>query len=239
MTLFHHLFATAIPVLAGFGCLSLLGRPGIDHRPAGEQLGLSYLAGIVIIAVEMWVLGRLGIALSLSTLLLLQAVPAAILGARLYRRRGRAPAGGSIVPHPSLPDTGWQWLLVALIGSKLVYVLVVNMNELFRPNDAFKGALALARYTFLEGQYAGFALPAGYPAFPGLVLAWFGIAGGGWNEFAVNLAHFNYYGALLLLFHANLRACTGKSAALTGAYLLSAFPLVLMHAALAGYADLP
>jgi len=239
MTLLHHLLATAVPLVSGFGFLSLLGRPGIGLRRVGEQVGLSYLAGMVIIASEMWVLGRLGVTLSLFTILLLQCVPLALLGVRLVRRRSSGLFPASLLPRVVLPKKGWQWLLVALIASKLLYVLVMNLNGLLRPNDAFRVALVLARYTFFEGNYTGFALPEGYPALPGLMLAWFGLAGKGWNEFAINLAHFNYYAVFLLLFHANLRACAGVSGGLIGAYLLSAFPLVLVHAALVGYADLP
>ncbi|MDP3938061.1 MAG: hypothetical protein Q8R92_07980, partial [Deltaproteobacteria bacterium] len=123
--------------------------------------------------------------------------------------------------------------------SKLVYVLVMNLSELIRGADAFRVSLVLAKTMYFDGSRAGFALPQGYPPAPGLVLAWFEMLHGRWNEYAVSLAQWNYYAAMLLLFHAGLRRLVSRSLSLVGVYLLSAFPLFLTHAALAGYADLP
>ncbi len=70
-------------------------------------------------------------------------------------------------------------------------------------------------------------------------MSWFGMALGKWNEYGLNLAYFNYYLVLLSLFYVNLYLKTGKMIGLICTYILSAFPLLLNHSVMAGYADLP
>ncbi len=239
MTLLAHLLATAWTTLSGLGLVSLLRRPGMDARSPGERIALGYLAGILFTGLGMLLLAAAGLRVTPAAVWLLQAPAVALfLHDRIRRRRAAVTP-----PSPPRPEARrrapWEWILLALIFAKLAWVLSMNLTDLFRTDDAFKCALGLARHTYDWGTPAGYPLPPGYPMVPGLVLAWFGMCGGRWDEFGVNLAHWNYYAALLLLFHENLRARVGAQAALVGTYLLSGFPLLLVHAVSAGYADLP
>ena len=233
MTLLTHLLLTAVTTLAGLGLLSLLRRPGMDGRRPGERIALGFLVGILFVGLGIQVLSAAGARISATILWLLQAPAVALFVLdRIRHRRGPTmPAARRRAP--------WEWILLALIASKLAWVLSMDLTDLFRTDDAFRCALGLARHVHDAGTPAGYSLPPGYPGLPGLVLAWFGMGGGRWDEFGVNLAHWNYYAALLLLFHENLRARAGDRAALIGTYLLSGFPLLLVHAVSAGYADLP
>jgi len=243
MTLFFHLLATAVTILSGLGLLSLLRRPGIRARALSERIGLGYLVGIVFVACEILLLGKVGARVSPAMLYVLQVPAVALFAIDRAKRRGRpvgSPAAPAVTREPGrLRRAGWAWIVLALIGTKLAWVLSMNLTDLLRTDDAFRCALGLARHVRDAGTIAGFDLPPGYPRLPGLILAWFGMSGGGWNEFAVNLAHWNYYAVFLLLFHANLRARTGAAESLLGTYLLSGFPLLLVHAVMVGYADLP
>lgn len=240
MTLLLHAAATFLVLLTGFALLTALRRPGAAAPGWGEAAALSYLLGAMAIAVSMELLDRLSIPVRPLGLLVLPGAPTAMLLARGFLRRREIaffPAGRPLDAFRGRRP--WEWLLMALLASKLLYVLAMNLAELLRANDAFKVSLAVARTVYFEGSRADLALPGGYPPFPGLILGWFELLHPTWDEFALNLAHWNYYAALLLLVYAGLRRYTGRSIALAGAYALSALPLLLTHAALSGYADLP
>jgi hypothetical protein len=239
MIVLHHFMATSVAALSGFCVISMLRWPGLGSRSLGEQAGLSYLVGIILIAGEMAMLDSLGVPVNYRLLLLLQLVPVSLPVLRFALSRGRWRPGFHRVPGWPLVKRWWAWFLVVLIASKLLYVFVMNLTEWLRVSDAIMVCLGLAKHVFYEQTSAGYRLLPGYPRTPGLILAWFALAQKGWTEAGVNLAHFNYYAVFLLLFHANLRRCVGRAEALIGAYVLSAFPLILNHAILVGYVDLP
>ena len=242
-TVLLHIFATVVPTVAGFCLLGLLRWPGLGgQRSWPEQIGLSYLFGLFLIAIEINLFGLLGLPLSLAALLVAQLVPTGLFGLRLATSNPRLSYQRprlTSVRWLQFSDSWWKWILAALICLKLVYVLSMNLTELRRTDDAFTWQLSLSKHTYFESDHSGFVMERGYPKTPGLALTWFALAHGSWNEFAVNLCFFNYFAVLLLLFYANLRALVGTNAALCGTYLLSAQPLLANHAILIGYADLP
>lgn len=239
MTVIGHIFATAVAALTGFGWLSLLRRPGLGARTIYEVAGLSVLVGMMILAIEIHLLGRLGIPLSLGAMLALQVPPLALAAARLtvwktppaLRLNARLATFGAL--------RWWEWALLALIVSKIVYVYAMNLTELRRTDDAFTWALSLAKHTYYEGSHAEFVMGRNYPKFPGLMMVWSALARGTWDEFAINLTYFNLFAGFLVLFYANVRARASRGVALASTYLLSGLPLLVNHAVLVGYADLP
>ncbi len=240
MTLLVHLLATAATTLSGLGLLSILRWPGVGARSPGERIALGYFAGMIYVGLGSLLLASAGVRITTASLWLLQAPALALLLRDRNRRRARGKAPGSVPAREGRRRAGWEWVLLALIGAKLAWVLAMDLTDLFRTEDAFQCSLGLARHLHDRGTPADYGLlPPGYPRIPGVLLAWFGMCGGVWNEFGVNLAHWNYYAAFLLLFHENLRALAGRRPALVGTYLLSGFPLLLVHAVSAGYADLP
>ncbi len=230
--------ATGVATISGFCLLSLLRWPGMITRVVYEQAALSYLVGLAVIGFETLVLGYLGIAASLSTLLLLQIVPLVIFLVVFKRRAGRILFKTNMNLESLWSHRPWQWLLIALIASKLVYIATINLASLHRSDDAFQWAIGLAKATYYAQSHAGYAMHFDYPKLPGLQLHWFGVWFRDWNEFGINLSHFNYFLALLLLFYANLRASVGKSASILGVYLLSTLPVLVAHSVIVGHVDL-
>lgn len=238
MTVVTHILATLVALAVGFSLLSWLRWPGMTSRSLFEQLGLSYIVGLWLITLEIFVFGHIGVPASLTTLLLAQLAPAALLAARFVVWKGRPLFRANIDWRGLWRRRGWQWLLIVLIASKLIYVGAMNLSELRRTDDAFTWAISLAKHTYFEQNHTGFTMAYSYPKFPGLALSWFEMCRGQWNEFALNLPYLNYVFFFLLLFYANLRRHTSRSAALIGAYIATAFPLVLNHAVLVGYNDM-
>ncbi len=234
-----YILATAVAVATGFCLLALLRWPGLSTRPIYEQLALSYLVGLPTIALETYMLGYLGVRASLLTLLPLQLVPIGLLLVCRMRSKDRAFFRMNMTMSDLFRRPWWQWLLIVLIVSKLTYVATMNATSLARSSDAFKCALGLAKATYETGNHLYFTMPGNYPKLPGLMIHWFGAWHHEWNELAINGSHFNYYLALLLLFYANLRVRIGVSGSVVGVYLLSMFPILLAHAVMVGYVDLP
>ena len=241
MIILGHIFATLVPAAAGFCLLGLLRWPGTARRSWGEQIGLSYLAGLLLIAIEINSLGLLGVPLSLGALLTAQLVPIGLFVWRLAAATNRPYRLPRFNPEwqRSLPSSWWKWLLGALIALQVGYVLSMNLTEIRRTDDAFTWQLSLGKHTYFERSHVGYEMQRDYPRTPGLAVAWFAIAQGAWDEFAINLCFFNYFSVFLLLFYAHLRDAAGAAVALIGTYLLSTQPLLVNHAILIGYADLP
>lgn len=240
MILIHHLAATILVIGLGLSLLSVLRRPGIETMGWGEFLAVSYLLGVMAMAGSMELLDRLSVPVRPLALLLFPGIPAVLLlGRRVRESRaaGLFPAAGPLDAFRE--RRGWEWLLIVLIAAKLAYVLTMNLAGLLRSSDAYVLTLPVAKAIHYFGSRSAIALPSGYPPFPGLILGWFGLLHRRWDEFAINLAYWNYYAALLCLFHAGLRRYAGRGLALAGTYLLSSLPLLLAHAVLIGYADLP
>ena len=241
-TLLGHIVATLVPAVSGFCLLGMLRWPGTAHRAWAEQIGLSYLTGLLLIGIEMNICGLVGIPVSLGAILGLQLVPVGLFVRRLATATPRLPYAAPRFDRACLRPlraSWWKWILAVLIALELGYVLSMNLTEIRRTDDAFTWQLSLSQHTYHERSHVDFEMLREYPKLPGLVLAWFAVARGGWDEFAINLCFFNYCAVLLLLFHANLRAAAGATVALLGTYLLSAQPLLVNHAVLIGYADLP
>ncbi len=241
MILISYIFSTSLAVIAGFSLLSLLRWPGIAARSLGEQYALSYLVGIMLIGVEMSLLDCFGIPVRQGTIVWLQLIPLLVYCLQCVYQK--------TIPLASLPGavknafsgmrfscSWWQWLLIFLIATKILYVFGMNVADLQRSDDSFTVLLSLAKHTYYHQGSAGFAVHQ--PHIPGFIMAWFGMGIGEWNEYNLNLIYFNFYVALLVLFYANLAAHIGKSGALIGVYILSSFPLLLNHSVMTGYADM-
>jgi hypothetical protein len=239
-TILAHVLATLFVVAVGGGLLACLPRPD-GPRHWAERLGTAYLLGAMLLSVELLAMGRfghVGVATTLAA-----NVPLAL--AALWRLgRARAAGQASLLGPPPLATSRerwawWHWALAAGVGVKLAWVAVMNLSELRRTDDAFAYALALARHVFAERSCADFAMARDYPKCPGLLIVYFMLARGEWNEWTINLAYGNWLVALLAAFYGNLRASLPRGMALAATYALTAMPLFLNHAVMAGYADLP
>ncbi len=153
----------------------------------------------------------------------------------------------------------WKVTLLAAGALSVAYRGWLALREiLLRPTypwDAWDAWAVKSKTWFLLGHYAPFVSatswitsaagadytgPAwSYPAALAWVQIWFASAAGGWIEPLVNLPWFALWVGLLLAHYGQWRALglsTLRAAAF--AYVLASLPLLMVHVALAGYADL-
>jgi hypothetical protein len=171
------------------------------------------------------------------------------------RRRAAIP----VVVAGAAPLEKWKIILLAAGLLSVLFRGYLALREiLLRPTfpwDAWDAWAVKSKTWFLLGHYAPFvsathwiAAPAGteytgpawsYPAALAWLQIWFASAAGGWIEPLVNLPWIALWIGLLLAHYGQWRAL-GLSAlrAAAFAYVLASLPLLTVHVALAGYADL-
>jgi hypothetical protein len=153
----------------------------------------------------------------------------------------------------------WKIALAAVALTSLVWRGWIAWQEiLLRPTfpwDAWDAWAVKSKTWFLLGHYAPFVsmrdwlaqVPAdaytgpgwSYPASLGWMQVWCASAGGDWVEPMVNLPWLALWIGLLLGHYGQWRALgLERTRALAFVYLLGSLPLIDVHVALAGYADL-
>ena len=173
-------------------------------------------------------------------------------------RRGRALQQAPVFAHGQEVDK-WKSALLALAVASLLWRSWIALREiLLRPTfpwDAWDAWAVKSKVWFLLGHYAPFVSmhdwlmhpltenytgPAwSYPATLGWIQVWFASAAGAWIEPLLNLPWFALWLGLLLGHYGQWRALGfGRMRALAFVYFLGSLPLVVVHVALAGYADL-
>jgi hypothetical protein len=177
-------------------------------------------------------------------------------------------AAGSFVWHRRVRPTvvyecanGKKWITVLLcvaIASLAWRGWTALREILLRPTypwDAWDAWEVKSKTWVLLGHYAPFvpieewlhqptresytSIAWGYPSMLAWMQVWFGGAAGGWIEPLVNLPWFALWVGLLLAHYGQWRALgIARNPALAGTYVLGSLPLLDVHVALAGYADL-
>jgi hypothetical protein len=181
----------------------------------------------------------------------------AALAAFVARRRSRS----SILPRQYKVENANKWTIgfLAVALASLVLRGWLMLREIWlRPTfpwDAWDAWAVKSKTWFLLGHYAPFvsmpdwlAQPGrelytgvawAYPATLAWMQVWFASAAGGWIEPQVNLPWFALWIGLLLGHYGQWRALgVSRVIALSGMYALGSLPLLDVHVALAGYADL-
>jgi hypothetical protein len=191
----------------------------------------------------------------------LRAAPAlavlATIAAVVAWRRARAP----VPPRLCKVENANKWIRVLLAAAlaSLVFRGWLMLREVWlRPTfpwDAWDAWAVKSKTWFLLGHYAPFvsmpdwlAHPAqelytgiawAYPATLAWMQVWFASAAGGWIEPQVNLPWFALWIGLLLAQYGQWRVLgLDRTRALAAMYALGSLPLLDVHVALAGYADL-
>jgi hypothetical protein len=186
--------------------------------------------------------------------LALFAVAAGFIAWRRGRMQLHAP-----LPDPEQEVDKWKSAFLALAFASLVWRSWIALREiLLRPTfpwDAWDAWAVKSKVWFLLGHYepfvpmrdwlqhpatADYTGPAwSYPATLGWIQVWFASAAGGWIEPLLNLPWFALWSGLLLGHYGQWRALGfSRMRALAFVYFLGSLPLVIVHVALAGYADL-
>ncbi len=193
----------------------------------------------------------------------LRAAPAlvvlATIAAVVAWWRARAPASPQTQPNKVENANKWIRVLLAIALASLVFRGWLMLREIWlRPTfpwDAWDAWAVKSKTWFLLGHYAPFvsmpdwlAHPAqelytgiawAYPATLAWMQVWFASAAGGWIEPQVNLPWFALWIGLLLAHYGQWRALgLDRMRAVAAMYALGSLPLLDVHVALAGYADL-
>ncbi len=253
-------------VLAGLLVLVLLGA-GLQRclagRPTASAGGWLAFAGY---AVVLGLVG-VGFVMRLPSMLGIEALPAwrwawpalpAVLAWLLARPVARLLGGAPAAPVAVAWPPASPWLVLAVLSLLALRLAWIIDEAWLRPLfgwDAWLAWSAKAKAWSLAGEAVEFApaqvwleQPPGsarislahhYPELLSWIEVWLASLAGGWRESAINLA----WPALWL---AMLAGCAGQwrvlgaspTAAALGAYGLGSLPLLTVHAALPGYADM-
>jgi hypothetical protein len=257
------LFATALPWLLGIAMLQALDWPRNEASGVATALrvGFGYIVGAVALTLWMRVLSVVGIGFGRASIALPMLAFAAALVVYAVRVRRRPMARfGEALRTLAMPELGrwqrvvWALLLIWLFARFGLLAAEIGWRPLY-PWDAWTQWATKARVWYELGHMAPFvnsptwlAGTAGayfdaspnYPATMPLLQAWTCIALGRWDDSAMNWPWLAILISLTVAVYGVLRAeGVASVAALFGAYLVASLPLLDVHTALAGYADLP
>jgi len=256
-------FSLALPMALGASALFVLDWPRADNAAGSAALrcGYGYIIGALLLTFWMRGLsaaglrfGWLSIGLPLFAIITLMIVWAARRG-RISLPAIRATLTALVAP----PMAFWQRVLwIALIALLLVHFALMAAEVAWRPLypwNAWVQWATKARVWYEFGHIVPFvradvwlagadgAYFDAAPNDPGtvpLLQVWTSVALGRWDDSAMNWPWLAILAALVAAVYGALRGeGVAPLLALSGAYLLASLPLVDVHVALAGYADLP
>jgi hypothetical protein len=256
-------FSLALPLALGASILLVLDWP--HARDAGGsaalRCGYGYIIGALLLTFWMRGLSAAGlrfgwISISLPLLALTVALMTwAVRSGRISLAALRSALTALIAP----PLVRWQRMLwIALIVWLVIHFALMAGEVAWRPLypwDAWVQWATKARVWYELGHLAPFVradvwlagangayfdASPNYPATVPLLQVWTCVTLGRWDDSAMNWPWLAILVALVTAVYGALRG-EGVAAlpALFGAYLLASLPLVDVHVALAGYADLP
>ncbi|MEO8672696.1 MAG: hypothetical protein ABI411_15360 [Tahibacter sp.] len=153
------------------------------------------------------------------------------------------------------PLPGWAWMLLALL---VVHGVLISDEAWLRPIfpwDAWLAWSAKAKAWYTGSQLQGFVGPDAwladrtgrmrtslayhYPELLARIELWFTAPAAAWNEAAIGLSWPLLWLALLMGCYSQWRSLgVAPGLGVAGVYALGSLPLLNVHAALAGYADL-
>lgn len=243
--------AWLVPLLLGTALVALAsGRRPWPGWAASTGGGITL--GMLLCALAIDLLGPVEVT-SIRTLLLPLLLVAGTVLAVVAATRRRAVAPVTSAPTSRLHPLAWG-LLVLLAAHAWLIVGEVLLRPPY-PWDAWAIWLLKPKAWMLEGRIVPFVDFArwladssgslrtadawAYPEAIAHLAIWFAAAWGGWNAIAVDVAWFVLWVALLLGCHGHLRNLgLDRTRALVATYALGSLPLLDVHVALAGYADL-
>ena len=253
----------ALPWILGFAALAAFGWPRGDAPGTSLALrvGFSYTAGAVLLTLWMRVLSALGVAFGWMSI----GLPlAAVAVGGLYHavRSGRLSSAESkdallSLAGPSLPPVQ-RMLWIALLAWLALRFGLLAAEIAWRPLypwHAWVQWATKARVWYELGHIvpfvnadvwlaragdAYFDAAPDYPATLPLLQVWTCEALGRWDDSAMNWPWLAMLASLVLAVYGALRGeGVAPLVALLGAYLIASLPLLDVHVALAGDADLP
>jgi hypothetical protein len=239
------------PLLLGSGIVAaLIGRPR-TRADFATTLGCGFVTGAMACALAVAPLGRVEV----GRIVPLAAPVLIALGVAAWwwaLRGSPAPPRAAARETPLHP---LLWILIALVA---IHAALMADELLLRPMypwDAWAAWLLKPKAWMLGGHLDRFVSPAAwladssgalrtaatwnYPEALGRIALWFAAAWGEWNAGVVGLPWLALWIALLAGVYGQLRALgLPRGRAVVAIYALGSLPLINVHVALAGYADL-
>ena len=255
-------FSLVLPLALGASVMLALDwpRPGAPGS-AALRCGYGYIVGALLLTLWMRGLSLAGLRFGwMSISLPLLAIIAACFA--LAARRGRismAAVRSTLIALAAPSLARWQRVLwIALILWLVAHFALMAAEVAWRPLypwDAWVQWATKARVWYELGHIAPFVradvwlagadgaffdASPNYPATVPLLQVWTCVALGRWDDSAMNWPWLAILAAVVTAVYGALRGeGITPLLALFGAYLLASLPLVEVHVALAGYADLP
>lgn len=236
------LLALLLPIFAGYVVTCFIA-PKKDAVSEIERLALSYLIGCGIFTLLIFMLGAIGIALTLLNICIASAV---VLAAPVViAARNKALA----LDLRSMRFERLKWyeaVISILILLRVAFVLFENLIKPVISVDAFanwslrakvfffdSGLSTVVRDSYLAGGGQTF-----YPINIPLMETWIAKALGYWNDELFKIIFGLFLISLLTVFYCSVRRFASRPVSLFSTYLLTTLPLLVHHATIE-YADLP
>lgn len=246
------LTAVAIPWIAGTLLLRAFAPPRGDDG-LWRDIGYGHFAGVLLLVVLLKGADAVGLGLSFVPVAALLVVVAAVAG--WFGRRHRAAAHDAGVPRASASRVirALAWVALALIAVRIGSLAAEVLVRPLFPWDAWsqwatkaKVWSALREMVPFIAYDAWLARSDGYtdtaPHYPPgvpLLQAWVALALGRWDDTLVNAPWLAAFIALGIgMFGALRQMGVDRHWAILASYLVLSLPLLDVHVALAGYADL-
>jgi hypothetical protein len=257
MDLLYLILALGLPLLLGTGWLQLFTPNSLPGRwPL--LAGYGALLGLLGITVLMRLIDACGFPLSIAWV---GSVSGILALAAIVTKRFTDPVNNTA----AMPDFGfccmsyWHKLLFSLFFALIsLRLLTLGLELIWRPLfpwDATMHWATKAKVWFHTAGITPFVEPdlwlkmggegvfsdhhPEYPQTIPLLQTWVNLALGRWDESLMNLPWLLCYAALGCMFYGQARvAGVGALTALIFTYMLMSMPLINVHVALAGYADL-
>lgn len=232
-------------VITAIGGAWVWARCGTPRRSNATQWAAAYALGAVLTTCAMALAGLAGVPFRRPWL---AAGAAVLIAVAVGFRRRSYDAATETHPtvSPRLPAIARAGL-ASLLAVKVGFVLVELLHRPITGWDSFavwtlrakvwaaRGGLVLDRGDWFF--YGGAARPD-YPPHISLLQTWTGVWIGDWHDVLVNLPWGFYYLSLLAFCYCATAPRLGRDWALATTFALAGIPLVVVHAALGGYADL-
>jgi hypothetical protein len=239
------------PLLLGSGAVAALtGRP---RTPAdfATTLGYGFVLGAMLSALAIAPLGRVEV----ERIVPIVAPVLVALGVAAWWRALRQSPAAPCTAARDDPLHPLLWILIALLAAHAVLMADELLLRPMYPWDAWAAWLLKPKIWMLAGHLDRFVSPDewladptgalrtaatwNYPETLGRIALWFASAWGEWNAGVVGLPWLALWIALLAGVYGQLRALgLGRARAIVAIYALGSLPLINVHVALAGYADL-
>jgi hypothetical protein len=204
-------------------------------------LGHGVLLGHLIVVLHLQIYHWLGRPFAFFEMALTQVV--VLIAVLSHELRAFTPAGLTRATLPLTPISAWRVvlfsLLISVAGAHLYFVLSEILLRPLYAWDAWSGWVPQSlQYFDTRSLDAAIATKRNYGVLSTHLHVWTMLAVGSSDALVTNLSWFGAYIGIALAVGGHLRRETSGVGAMTGAVAVLSLPLLTVHAALPGYADI-